>query len=201
MKGESRGKRAYRKRLRADREGETRRRILAASVSLHEEIGPLRTSIAKIARRAGVERATVYRHFPDDTSLFRACQAHWLEDYPFPLVQAWREFADPEERVRRAVDEMYAYYERGQPMLENIFRDAPRIPALADVLIANVMADAAANLADGFDPPAERRDLAVAAAALALSFDTWRTLVAVIRLAQPKAVELMTAFVVDTARR
>ena len=95
---------------------------------------------------------------------------------------------------------MYAYYERGQPMLENIFRDAPRIPALADVLVANVIADATANLADGFDPPPERRDLAVAAAALALSFDTWRMLAGVIRLAQQRAVDLMTAFVVDTAR-
>jgi AcrR family transcriptional regulator len=202
MNGESRGKRAYHKRTRAARETETRRRITAAAVSLHEEVGPLRTTIAELARRAGVERPTVYRHFPDEISLLRACQAHWFSDYPLPDATAWAQMDDPEARLHRAVSEMYAYYRRGLPMLDNVFRDAPRFPALAQVLgiVVEGMDAAAAMLADAFSPPPDRRPAVVAATTLAISFDTWKTLVQVVGLPEPDAVALMTAFVAGAAR-
>jgi AcrR family transcriptional regulator len=37
-------------------------------------------TITAIAQRAGVQRHTVYSHFPDEQSLFRACVAHGLSD-------------------------------------------------------------------------------------------------------------------------
>ncbi|MCY7302061.1 MAG: TetR/AcrR family transcriptional regulator, partial [Thermoleophilia bacterium] len=40
-------------------------------------VGPAATQISEIARRAGVQRVTVYNHFPDEASLFAACSAHW----------------------------------------------------------------------------------------------------------------------------
>jgi AcrR family transcriptional regulator len=56
--------RPYRKRLRAEQEEETRERITKAAVKLHGTIGPARTTISGVAEEAGVQRATVYRHFP-----------------------------------------------------------------------------------------------------------------------------------------
>ena len=40
------------------------------------ERGPAQTSINAIAERAGVNRVTVYRHFPDTRMLLEACSAH-----------------------------------------------------------------------------------------------------------------------------
>src|SRR5918992_694895 len=90
---------------RAERMEETRRRIVEATVALHTTVGPARTSISAIAERAGVQRLTVYRHFPDEQSLFRACTSHGLAaDLP-PDPAAWRHIADPEARLRTALAE------------------------------------------------------------------------------------------------
>ena len=51
-------KRPYELRARAERQAETRRRIVDATVALHEEIEPPRTTVAEIARRAGAARQT-----------------------------------------------------------------------------------------------------------------------------------------------
>ena len=71
--------RPYRKHRRAELEQQTRERIVEAAVDLHGSVGPARTTVSGVAERAGVQRATVYRHFPDDESLFAACSAHWRE--------------------------------------------------------------------------------------------------------------------------
>src|SRR5919106_215329 len=76
--------RAYRKRLRAQQEAQTRRRITEAAVKLHGTVGPARTTIKGVADEAGVQRATVYRHFPTEESLFEACSSHWRSLNPPP---------------------------------------------------------------------------------------------------------------------
>src|SRR5437660_999447 len=68
-------KRVYRKKLRAEREAQTRRRITESTVELHGTLGPSRTTISAVAEHAGVRRSTVYRHFPDETALFAAAPA------------------------------------------------------------------------------------------------------------------------------
>ena len=70
--------RTYRKVKRAEDEQRTRARIVDAAEALHAEVGPARATISAIAERADVTRATVYRHFPDDESLFLACSGQWL---------------------------------------------------------------------------------------------------------------------------
>src|SRR5436853_2800585 len=82
-------KRPYRKRRRAEGEAETRQRITEATVRLHGTVGPARTTIKDVAAGAGVQRATVYRHFPDLESLFMACSAHWVSLNPPPDPAAW----------------------------------------------------------------------------------------------------------------
>src|SRR6187200_212165 len=101
--------RQYRKRQRAEEEERTRHRITEATVALHETIGPLHTTVTAVAERAGVQRATVYRHFPDEGTLFAACSAHWLEGHRPPDPTPWAAIADPEDRLRAALHAMYRF--------------------------------------------------------------------------------------------
>src|ERR1044071_4661021 len=99
-------KRPYRMQRRAELEEETRLRITESAVALHEEVGPAHTTISAIAERAGVRRSTVYRHFPDDESLFAACSSHWRAANPPPDPRAWSSIADPAARMRTALREV-----------------------------------------------------------------------------------------------
>ena len=91
--------RTYQKRKRAEGEAETRRRIVEASVALHTSVGPARTTISAIAAKAGVQRHTVYAHFPEEDTLFAACTSHWASLHPFPQAQPWEREADPQQRL------------------------------------------------------------------------------------------------------
>src|SRR6476620_7794449 len=65
--------RRYELKRRAERQDETRQRIVDATIELHQTIGAAQTTVSEIAKRAGVGRVTVYRHFPDEETLFNAC--------------------------------------------------------------------------------------------------------------------------------
>ena len=101
--------RSYNLKRRAEQQDETRRRIVEAAIELHETNPPAATSISDIAKRARVGRVTVYRHFPDEAALFRACSGRYHEQYPLPHPDRWRGIADPGERLRTALREVYAY--------------------------------------------------------------------------------------------
>jgi len=117
-------------RKRAESQEETRQRILDATMQLHEEVGPRATTISAIAERAGVQRLTVYRHFPDDTAVFQACTSHWLSLNPPPDPASWEGIADPKHRVRAALSALYAYYEATRRMWTAAYRDEAEVPAL-----------------------------------------------------------------------
>src|ERR1700745_213689 len=102
-------KRGYRKQRRADTEEETRLRITVSALDLHGTVGPSQTSISAVARRAGVRRSTVYRHFPDETALFRACSAHWAAQNPPPDLEAWASIGPPNDRLEAALVELYGF--------------------------------------------------------------------------------------------
>jgi AcrR family transcriptional regulator len=116
--------RTYELKLRAERQARTRQRIVDAAIALHTTIGPVRTTVSAIAERAGVQRHTVYSHFPDERTLGLACSGCHVERYPLPDAAAWREIAVPEERLRRGLTEVYAYYARHGAELAPILRDA-----------------------------------------------------------------------------
>lgn len=189
--------RPYRKRRRADQEAQTRQRITEAAVKLHGSVGPARTTIKGVAAEARVQRATVYRHFPDLESLFMACSAHWASLNPLPDPTTWRRIADPDERLRWALSELYDWYAWAEPMLTNVYRDAPLVPAIARAGQAfQLRFDALhAALMDGRRTRGRSRARAAAAIGLALDFTTWRSLTRERGLAHDEAIELMTALV------
>jgi len=170
--------RKYTLKQRARQQEETRERILDAVVSLHQELGPAQTSISAIAERAGVQRLTVYRHFPDEPAMFDACRDHWMGLHPPPDVEPMRELGDPRMRLRLILLEMYAYYERTEQMTANIIRDAATSETVASAMqpFVQTVARIQAICAEGWDGPPERRALLLATIGHALDFTTWQSL-------------------------
>ena len=187
-------RRPYRKLARARAEEETRRRITEATVALHREVGPARTTISAVAERAGVQRLTVYRHFPEDADLFGACSAHWRASHPVPDPTPWARHAALEDRLRAALTAIYDWYRGDEQMIANVSRDAPGIPALARIVASGMpdYLDAARELVlRGSGVRGRRRELLAAAVGHALDFETWRSLERRQGLAPEAAVELM----------
>ena len=122
--------RKYTKTRRAEQQDETRERIVEAAVKLHEALGPANTSIKAIAEEAGVQRLTVYRHFPDDVSLFQACTSHYLGLHPPPDMAAWAEVVDAGERSHAALLAFYQYYRQTEKMWRVAYRDVDQVAAM-----------------------------------------------------------------------
>jgi AcrR family transcriptional regulator len=172
-------RRRYELRKRAERQQETRQRIVEATVALHSELGPSRTTVSAIAERAGVQRHTVYAHFPDERELVMACSGWHLERHPLPDPEPLLEVDDPEERVRRAVRALYAYYAGNEELMANIMRDLEdheMTQWIVGVRVAPVMGRLHEALASGFRARGRRGERIAAAIAVALDFHTWRTL-------------------------
>ena len=125
--------RTYELKRRAERQEETRRQIVAAAVELHTTLGPSRTTVQGIAEKAGVTRPTVYAHFPDARSLLEACSGHVHVTVPPPDPTPWHSISNASERLETALRELYGYYERLEPLLENVERDAAVMPVVADL--------------------------------------------------------------------
>jgi AcrR family transcriptional regulator len=194
----TRTKRKYELRRRAERQAQTRRRIVEKVVELHEEVGPANTTVVEIAKRAGVGRPTVYAHFPDERGLFRACARHWGQANPRPDPTPWGSIVDPQARLRKALGELYAWYEASERMLSNIRRDAALIPALHDVSVevsAAYYAGAVDVLVADETTHGSRQSRLRAALGHALEFETWRSLVRRQGLRRSQAVELMVTLV------
>ena len=199
----SRPRRRYRLRARADQRDATHRRIARAAVELHGRIGPTRTTISAVADRAGVERLTVYRHFPDERALFAACSREFLEENPPPDVGPLMMLPDPEERLTGVLRALYRYYRQTSSMMTALIRDAETTPLVAEYLAPYhaTVAMLADQLSIGFRSH-RRRELR-AAIGHALDFTTWRSLTERQRLTDAQATRVMTAFVgsVATLRR
>ena len=187
----------YELKRRAERQEETRRRIVEAAVALHTTVGPLRTTDAAIAERAGVTRVTFYRHFPDDVSLFTACTTHGLVRWPLPDASVWARVGDPAQRMRFALLELYEYYRVAGDGLLVILRDLPRMrpelrvsPNRTEVLRAMVPV-----LARGWGARGRQAIVGRAAIEHALSVFTWDSLVQRGGLSDDEAVSLLVRLV------
>src|SRR5215218_813597 len=187
-------KRKYEMKKRAELQRETRRRIVEATVELHRTKGPANTTISEIAQRAGVNRLTVYNHFPDITDLLKACSRSWTERHPPPDPTQWAGVGDPQQRLRTALEALYGFYARTEPMRANVLRDAQTMPELAALLEGSVVPYLGAVrdlLAEGWEVNDDRRKRLLATLKLAIDFHTWRSLERESGLGREEAVETM----------
>lgn len=189
--------RPYELKRRAERRQETRQRIVEAAVELHTTLGPARATVTAIAERAGVTRPTVYAHFPDERSLFQACSGHVRETVPPPDPAAWRAISDPGERLETALRDLHGYYERLEPLLENVQRDAAVMPLVAEMNAyrGRYLGEIRDLLLEAWPARGGARERLRRAIGHALEFPTWQSLVRSQGCPPGEAVGLMLAFV------
>jgi AcrR family transcriptional regulator len=189
--------RKYEMKRRAEKQEETRQRITEAAVELHGSVGPANTTISAIAERAGVQRLTVYRHFPDERALLSACSSHYRAANPSPDPDTWSRIPDPEERLRKALAETYAYHRRTEPMMSRVLRDAQVYAPVSEVSEAyrRHWDRARYVLVTGWGAEDQGLKTLLAALGHALNFWTWRSLVHERGLTDAEATELMAGMV------
>jgi AcrR family transcriptional regulator len=189
--------RPYRMQRRAESQEQTRLRITESAVALHGTLGPSKTSMSAVAAHAGVRRSTLYRHFPDEAALFDACSAHWATANPPPDLAAWAAIGAPGERLRVALDELYAFYGRTERMLDNLFRDESISPVVAARFGAfhGYLAAAQDTLLRGHPARGAARRRTKGAIGHAIAFATWKSLTREQGLSDEDAAGLMRALV------
>lgn len=167
--------RKYELKARARRQEQTRRRIVEAAIELHGTKGPARTTLSDVARLAGVQRHTLYRHFPDERDLALACSGLHMEQHPPPAAGPLRGLASPDERLRRGLTELYSWYATNEDMFANVLRDAevdPLIGETFELRAGPALGELRAALAETVSDGAAVRALLD----LALDFHAWRRL-------------------------
>jgi AcrR family transcriptional regulator len=180
--------RAYTLKRRAEQQADTRQRIVEAAVHLHSTVGPASTTTSMIAEAAGVQRHTVYAHFPDAWSMVMACSGHVFDRDPLPEVAACQEIADQAQRLTACLSALYPWYRRNAEVTAAVLRDAEHhelTREIAQFRMGATMAGYAALI--GADSPAQAQALW----RLALSFHTWRTLALEAQLSDAQAVSAM----------
>jgi len=181
-------KRPYTLKRRAEHQANTRRRIVEAAVDLHSILGPGRTTISMVAERAGVQRHTLYAHFPDERSLYLACSGLAFERDPLPDAEAWRAIKSPRERLRVGLRAIYDWYERNAGLVACALRDA-EYHALTREIAALKYGPRMTTYYEVLGKTLTNRHRVMLH--LALSFFTWRTLVRESGLNQEAAVLAM----------
>jgi AcrR family transcriptional regulator len=171
--------RKYELKARAESQRETRDRIARTAAELHEEKGVAHTTVAEIARRAGVTRLTVYNHFADLSELLPACSAHYMTLHPPPDLASVFTLEDPGDRVRAALTGLYGWYRETEPMTGKLFSDRASVPELDQFMeqdIDRIQAELADGVAAAFAARGRRAERLNALIRLALDFWTWRRL-------------------------
>jgi AcrR family transcriptional regulator len=186
--------RTYTKSKRAENEAETRLRIVEATLGLHRDVGVARTTISMIADRAGVQRHTVYAHFPDERALLMACSGLHVERDPLPSPSEWEAVNDPAVRLKTALTALYGWFARNETITAAFHRDAEQHALLREINELRLGPSLGAfhdSLSTGLGPKGK------AALLLAMSFYTWRTLARDARLDPEAIVEFMARTVLE----
>jgi AcrR family transcriptional regulator len=105
-------RREYRLGKRADAASATRRRIVEATVTLHDEQGITGTSVREVAARAGVAPGTILHHFPRMDDLIQACGELSEAMAPMPTEEIFVPGMDRASRVRTLILELFTWWER-----------------------------------------------------------------------------------------
>ncbi|MDQ2943137.1 MAG: TetR/AcrR family transcriptional regulator [Candidatus Dormibacteraeota bacterium] len=168
----------YTLKRRADRMRDTHARIAKAAYELHCTVGPSNTTVSAISERAGVQRHTFYRHFPDVASLYQACVAHGMIAMPLPDPAAWDRVKDARARASLGLSELYAYYRLTESAWDHLVPDIPRIPALyeANKPFFAVFGEIRRVLGQPFGTTGRRKKNVEALVGLAIDFRNWQAL-------------------------
>jgi AcrR family transcriptional regulator len=180
--------RTYTLKRRAEKQEQTRRRIVEAAVALHGSLGPAQTTFSMVAERAGVQRHTLYAHFPDEWSLLLACSALHIERSPPPDAAGWRIIGDPSERLRVGLAAVYGWFEENAGLAGCVLRDAESHAPTRDIVALRLGPYFGAyhdTLGAGLDPTQR------ALLHLSLNFFAWRALVSEAGLGSGEAVAAM----------
>ena len=193
--------RKYELKQRADAMEETRLRITEAAMQLHGSVGPARTTVTAVAERAGVQRHTVYRHFPTEAELFASCSGHFADLHPWPDPDAWSRIEDPRERLATGLDELYRWYEETGEMWTRVLRDRELVEAIEPVLqpFHDYIGSCAGTLSAGWGLRGRRKRVLEASIRHAVDFATWQSLVGSGDIARAEAVSLMTGLATVSA--
>jgi AcrR family transcriptional regulator len=167
--------RKYELKKRAERQEETRQRIVDAAIQLHRTKGPVRTTFSDIAALAGVQRHTLYRHFPDERQMGLACSGHHFAQNPPPDPAEWAGVGDPRERLRLGLEALYSWYERNEDMFGCVLRDAEVDPLTREMFELRA-AEPMTRIRGAFAAGLGRSKRAEAALDLALDFHAWHRL-------------------------
>jgi AcrR family transcriptional regulator len=178
----------YELKARAESQEVTRQRITLAAMELHEQIGIVRTTISAIAERAGVQRLTVYRHFPDEMSLYRACGGHYRSLHPPPDPTAWKAIAQARARLRAGLVALYRHFRETEAMWSHVLRDVELSAVVREAAEPRFryLREARAVLAEGWAGRQAR-----AAIGHAVQFRTWQSLARGEELSDEEAADLM----------
>jgi AcrR family transcriptional regulator len=168
-------RRKYQLKRRAERQEQTRHRIVEAAIALHCTKGPSRTTLSDVARRAGVQRHTLYRHFPDEQALGFACSGRYMTEHPLPDPAQWAAVVNPEKRRRVGLTALYTWFDANQEMIGAVWRDAELDPAIGELFQLRAGATLA-GIRETLRVGLPRNKRAHAMLDLALDFYTWRRL-------------------------
>lgn len=195
--------RRYELKRRASRQNETRQRIVEATVHLHQTLGGSKTTISAIAEKAGVERLTVYRHFPDEKALFTACTSHYMALNPPPDSAAWEQIPEAEQRLRTALRAIYAFHRRTEPMFSRAASDLEELPVLREVMTPFFAYWDRVHevLCAPWTVSGRQRMRVRAFVGHAIHFQTWRSLVREQKLKDAEAVDLVVKVVLCLASK
>jgi AcrR family transcriptional regulator len=190
--------RTYTLKKRAEQQADTRKRIVEAAVELHSTVGPAATTLSMIAEKAGVQRHTLYAHFPDERSIFVACSALAYERDPMPSAEAWRDIAASGERLTAGLTAIYEWYARNESLVGNVMRDVAHHPLVQEIQRLRA-APVVKEWHDVLGAGLNGRQRAMLH--LALGFYTWRSLVRESGMDIAAAVEAMLLAIGSSSSR
>ena len=166
-------RRPYRLGKRADAAEATRRRILEATLTIHDEQGITGTSVRDVAGRAGVSPGTVLNHFPRMGDLIHACGQLSDDLFPMPTEAVLVGARDRTERVRLIAAALFTWWDRMGSGWEHLQVDRRTLPDV-DAWLRDVDLRHRALVASALEVEVDEASVAIGAALT--SFGSWQSL-------------------------
>lgn len=124
-------KRTYTSRRRAESAERTCQAIVEAAVRMH---GQGITTLAAVAKEAGVSLPTVNKYFPTREDLFGACTGHFVSTLELPSPEALSAIPDRKQRIEAVVAEVFRLHEVSIGVVWTGYRLEDESPVLAGAI-------------------------------------------------------------------